>query len=785
MSATQQNREIEITTPLGKDVLLLRGMTMTEELGRLFKIDLELNSGKNIKFEDLLGQNVSIRLNLASGKRFFNGYVSSISQSLDRGRYAVYHATVHPRIWFLTRRSNCRIFQKKTVPDIVKDIFKKIDYTHVEDKLSGSYRTLEYCVQYRETDFNFVSRLLEQEGIYYYFVHEADKHTLILADSYTSHNLIPGCNEIPFNPTNDMAMQEEGISNWYLSKQIQSGVYALNEYHFIKPKADLEVNSSISQGHSESEHEIYDYPGDYIVADEGNNYARTRIEELHAQYEQVNGQSVVRGLMCGGLFTLSNFPRADQNREYLVVSVNHSIHTESFEAGEGAGRTVYTNSFNVIESKTQFRPTRITPKPIVQGPQTAVVVGPKGDEIYTDKYGRIKVQFHWDRDGKMDENSSCWMRVSQNWAGKRWGAMFLPRKGQEVIVDFLEGDPDQPIITGRVYNDDHKTPYALPEHMTKSTIKTYSSKGGGGFNELRFEDKKGSEQVFVHAEKDLHLRAKNDRLEWIGRDRHLHIKRDKVEKVERDQQASIKRDLIVEAGRDHHFNVKGKQAVKITGSQSLSVTGDVAEEFKGNHSEQVTGTLYLKGMQVVVEAATGLTIKVGGNFITLNPGGIFIQGILVNINSGGSALSGSAGSLVSPIAPIDPLEADNAVPGEADTVPPKQSSAASGKSSSSSGSSGSVSVGQMNLRDMAVANAPSHDPTAEKNRNKKSWVEVKLVDEEEKPVPGEKYRITLPDGQTLAEGTLDEKGFARVENIDPGNCKITFPELDREAWKPK
>jgi type VI secretion system secreted protein VgrG len=412
----------------------------------------------------------------------------------------------------------------------------------------------------------------------------------------------------------------------------------------------------------------------------------------------------------------------------------------------------------------------------MRGTQTAIVVGPAGEEIHVDKYGRVKVQFHWDREGKYDEHSSCWVRVSQPVAGKGWGAMWIPRIGQEVIVDFLDGDPDRPIITGRVYNAESMPPYTLPDEKTKSTLKSYSSKGGGGFNEIRFEDKKGSEQFFVHAEKEMDIRVKNDRREWIGRDRHLVVKRDKKELIERDQQTIIKRDLVEEIKRDHHLKVSGKQAIEVGGSQSLKVSQNVGEKFDMNHSEEVGMNYYLKaGINAVIEAGVGLTIKAGSNFITLSPAGIMITGSpLVLINSGGAALPGTPGQLVPPTAAAEAEIADTANPGSKEPTYRNQRQAALAGLSPEAASAA-----------QSAANAPSHDPTAEESKEKKSWIEIELVDDKGKPVPGEKYRVTLPDGTTIDEGTLDEKGFKRIDGIDPGTCKITFPNLDKDAWKPK
>jgi type VI secretion system secreted protein VgrG len=315
-----------------------------------------------------------------------------------------------------------------------------------------------------------------------------------------------------------------------------------------------------------------------------------------------------------------------------------------------------------------------------------------------------------------------------------------------VIVDFLEGDPDRPIITGRVYHGVNKPPYPLPAEKTKSTIKTNSSQGGEGFNELRFEDKKGEEQIFVHAEKDIDQRVKNDIREWVGRDRSLIVKRDDYETIEFDRHLTVTRDDMTTIGRDRNLKVAGKEATEVAGSRSITVTGDMIEVIRKSGSVEAGGDYYIKGMNVVIEGMTGLTIKVGGSFVTLNAGGVFISGPMVNLNSGGAALSGVAGKIVAPIAALLAAVAADAVPGGGDKGEQR------------------------------------HKDDDKKNKDKKSWIEIELVDEDGKPVPGEAYKVTLPDGETVATGTLDEKGFARIEGIDPGTCKITFPNLDKDSW---
>ncbi|MGB5600568.1 MAG: type VI secretion system tip protein VgrG, partial [Thiothrix litoralis] len=507
MEITQAEREIAIKTQLGADTLVLRSVVVREELARLPSMQAELLSLKeDIPFEDLLGTNATISLKLSDGTRFFNGYITSIAQTGNQGSFAVYEAIIHPWLWFLTRTTDCRIFQNQTVPDIIKAVFRDLGYTDFKEKLSNTYSVWDYCVQYRETDFNFISRLLEQEGIYYYFTQEDGRHELILADGYSSHQPITAPSSIPFYPPDEAVVRKEAsCTHWHVAKQVLPGKYMLNDFDFKRPRASLRSSHAIPRSHAIADYEVYDYPGEYTQIDAGNSYARTRIEELHTGYEQASGQSDVRTLLAGGLFTLAEHPRDDQNREYLLTAVTHTLHSDVFEGQTTtSGQHLYSNHFTGIDSKTPFRPARITPKPHIRGPQTAIVVGPAGEEIYTDEHGRVKLQFHWDRYGKSDENSSCWVRVSQVWAGKNWGAMHIPRIGQEVIVEFLEGDPDHPIITGRVYNGEQIPPYGLPANKTQSGIKSRSSQGGSGanFNEIRMEDKKGAEQLYIHAEKN-------------------------------------------------------------------------------------------------------------------------------------------------------------------------------------------------------------------------------------------------------------------------------------------
>ena len=599
VEATQANRSIVVTSPLGVDVLLFHSMNVSEQLGRLFQFDLDLlSTDPEIKLQDILGQNITIRYLRPDGEnRFFNGFVSQFSQAGSHGNLFVYRATLRPWFWFLTRTADCRIFQNKTVPDIIKEVFRDKGFSDFEDTLSGTYREWENCVQYRETDFNFVSRLMEQEGIYYFFKHEDGKHTLVLSDCIDAHEPVSGYEEVPYYPPEESERRErDHISDWSLNQIVQPGVYALNDYDFKKPRANLEVKSSITREHDQAEFEIYDYPGEYKESSDGEGYVRARIEELQSQYEEVQGQGNVAGLMTGCLFKLINYPREDQNREYLITSSNYNLGPQEYESAfAGGSGSNFSCGLTAIDKQQPFRAPRITPKPVVQGPQTAIVVGKSGEEIWTDEHGRVKVQFHWDRYGLEDENSSCWMRVSQVHAGKGFGGIDIPRIGEEVIVSCLEGDPDQPIITGRVYNDDNMPPYELPANATQSGVKSRSSKQGtaDNFNELRFEDKKGSEEVYIHAEKDQKnvvennetTSVGNDRSETVGNDETISVGHDRTMKVDNDLSDTITNNKTIDVGVNHTEKIGGNMKLKIEGSQDIAITGNKKETIGGAKKE--------------------------------------------------------------------------------------------------------------------------------------------------------------------------------------------------------
>lgn len=615
MALMQATRAISISTPLGRDVLLFQRMTATESLGQLFEYEIDLLSERqDLALDQILGKKITVSLELPGGRsRYFNGFVCRFAFLGIHDRFAAYRAVVRPFLWFLTRTADCRIFQEKTAPEIVKQVLRDQGFTDIEDNLSGSYRTLPYCVQYRETDFNFISRLMEQEGIYYYFRHDPDKHMLVLADSASGHAPAAGYERIPYFPPDVHDRRErDHIYDWTVAQEIQSGAYALNDFNFEKPRASLRATAKQAQGHPYGSLELYDYPGEYQESGEGDAYAGVRMQEVAAQYERKHGESNARGLLVGALFQLENFHRREQNREYLIVSATHSLESDDYRsADQAAGGDIYRCAFTAIDSRQPFRPPRVTPKPVVQGPQTAIVTGPPGDEIHTDKYGRVKVQFHWDREGKRDENSSCWVRVAQVWAGKSWGGMNIPRIGQEVIVEFLEGDPDRPIVTGRVYNADNMPPYGLPGEATKSTLKSNSSKGGGGFNEIRMEDKKGGEEFFVHAQKDMSRIVLNDEDDRVDGARKRKVGKNETVDIGQDQTVKIGKNLLIEAGMQITLKcglstiVLKKDGTITVKGMNVTVQGDAKVENKS------TGQAILKGTMTNVDG-TAVTIVKGG-----------------------------------------------------------------------------------------------------------------------------------------------------------------------------
>ncbi|MDU3702104.1 MAG: type VI secretion system tip protein VgrG [Pseudomonas aeruginosa] len=572
----QLTRLVQVDCPLGPDVLLLQRMEGREELGRLFAYELHLVSeNPNLPLEQLLGKPMSLSLELPGGsRRFFHGIVARCSQVAGHGQFAGYQATLRPWPWLLTRTSDCRIFQNQSVPEIIKQVFRDLGFSDFEDALTRPYREWEYCVQYRETSFDFISRLMEQEGIYYWFRHEQKRHILVLSDAYGAHRSPGGYASVPYYPPTLGHRERDHFFDWQMAREVQPGSLTLNDYDFQRPGARLEVRSNIARPHAAADYPLYDYPGEYVQSQDGEQYARNRIEAIQAQHERVRLRGVVRGIGAGHLFRLSGYPRDDQNREYLVVGAEYRVVQELYETGSGGAGSQFESELDCIDASQSFRLLPQTPVPVVRGPQTAVVVGPKGEEIWTDQYGRVKVHFHWDRHDQSNENSSCWIRVSQAWAGKNWGSMQIPRIGQEVIVSFLEGDPDRPIITGRVYN---------------------------------------AEQTYIHAERNQDNLVENDASLSVGHDRNKSIGHDELARIGNNRTRAVKLNDTLLVGGAKSDSVTGTYLIE-AGAQIRLVCGKSVVEFNAD------GTINISGSAFNLYASGNGNIDTGGR-LDLNSGG--------------------------------------------------------------------------------------------------------------------------------------------------------------------
>ncbi len=637
MPVTQTERLIKFKSTLGEDELLLERFSGREAVSGLFEFEVDLLSNNpSISFSDIVGEPATISIaNDFGGRRHINGCLSHFAQGSQEAGFVRYHAVLVPWLWNLTRTADSRIFQEKSVPDIIEQIFDDLGFDDFRMQLTGQYDPRVYCVQYQETDFAFVSRLMEEEGIFYFFEHSSDKHILVLMDSSAGVDACPDQSKVPYAPMGG-PQTGDAVTEWLYRMEIRTARYAARDYNFETPSLDLSVEvPTIMQEGRNDDLEVYEYPGQYGKRGEGERYAKLRMEEQETPHTRISGNGDCCSLIPGYSFDLTDHFRPDFNAGYFLTSVEHSGGSNVIE---GRSHPYYANSFQCIPKEVPYRTSRKTPKPIVHGAQTAMVVGPKGEEIYTDKYGRVKVQFHWDREGKRDDKSSCWIRVSQLWAGSEWGGIHIPRIGQEVIVAFLEGDPDRPIIVGRAYNAERMPPYALPNHQTRSGLKSRSSKQGGGsnFNEIRFEDKKGEEKIFINAEKDIHIRVEKECREYAGTDRHLTVEGNQKEIVEKDK----------------HLHVKKDHMEKIDNEMSLEVGMKRNEKTGMVYAHEVGQEIHLKaGMKIVIESGLQLSLVGAGGFIDIGPAGISIQGTAVNINSGGAPGVGS-GSM--PKEPSDP-----------------------------------------------------------------------------------------------------------------------------------
>lgn len=632
----QQDRPIKVQTPLGEDVLLLERFEGREAISQPYEFHLHMvSTQKNLDLTALINQGITMQVRLADmSYRPIHGICRSARQlELDMG-LTTYELEFVPKFWFLTQSADCRFFLDKTVPQILEQVLGQHGVSF-QLNLTKGYEQRKFLVQYRETDFNFCCRLMEEEGIWYYFKYAEGSHTMILADAPGSVKALPYQSKVKFAFEEHPVHPEDFVQTVDFERSYTTGKVSLWDFDFTKQYDPFQT--SVSGKYAQSEK--YDYPGGKWNSGGLDPNARTALEMEETRLNVIRGASSMRPFCPGFKFELLEHFNSSVNQSYLITSVQHESKGNNYRSNLEEPFD-YKNVYEAIPSANPYRPPRVAVKPTIKGTQTAIVVSDaEGEEIFPDKYGRVKVMFHWDRERK----NSAWIRVSQAWAGLNWGWITIPRVGQEVVVSYMEGDPDRPLITGRVYDEMQPVPYRLPDHKTVSTWKSRSSKNGTetNFNEIRMEDLKGSEQLFVHAEFQRDDRTKKEMREWVGASRHMIVKEDQKELVEKNKQ----------------LHVKYAQKEKIDAKYSLKVGTDYHIKVGTNYALEAGMQVHIKGgMSVIIEGGTQVTMKGPGGFVNIDPSGVQIQGTMVLINSGGAA---GAGSGSSPEDPEDPDIADD------------------------------------------------------------------------------------------------------------------------------
>ena len=669
---------------LGDDALRFRSMQGKEELGRLPEYRIELMRVQRLDPlvpADLLGTQATVKLQRSSGQfRYINGWITSVELGGAVGRYDTYHVVLRPWLWHLTLGADCRIFQDKNALQIFEAVFG--DYSNVQvdtAKLSGTLRTRPYCVQYRESDFNFLSRLMEEEGIWYYFTHTETQHTLVLANSASGHDALPE-GTLAWSHRQTEQVREDVVSEWRQTQQLRSLKFTHDDYDHESPATLLEKTDQRTVGYpTHGDLEVYDWPGTYAWPGGSNNgaqgstNAKLEVRRFETKHLVATASTPCRSVGAGMTFAFKDHPRNPGN--YLITGVELEADFGDEEATQADRGFGFRAKLQLVPQAAPFASEALTPKSIVRGPQTAVVVGPSGDEIHVDRLGRVKVWFRWDRVGPKNERSTCYIRVATPWASKNYGMITTPRIGDEVVVSFLEGNPDRPLITGSVYNGDNKPSYALPAQATVSGMRSRSSKGGGAanFNELRFDDKAGNEYVWLQAEKDFHRLVKHDATDEVVRNNQVEIGKNHTAAVGEAWDLKIGKTAKLEVGTDASAKVLGDLKIKVEGGTglkvgsgldiktdaTLAVTSGGAMDIDAGGSLTISsaGSVHIKAATgVVIDGGMSLTIKVGGTFIVLDPSGVSIVGPMVKNNSGGSGGSASSAAKASPTAPEAPAE---------------------------------------------------------------------------------------------------------------------------------
>lgn len=656
---TQKDRSLRITTTLGDDAVLVTSLSGSEGLSRLFHYSLELVAplDKPVDFNDILSGPAVVELDLPKGTRFFNGHITRFSQGRRDDDFIHYRAELSPLYWFWSKNQQSRIFQHKTIPDILKTVLKglKVDF-----QIQGAFEERDYCVQYRESDFAFASRLMEEEGIFYFFRHAKEEHVLVVSNHPQIHANLPFAHKLIYDEVGGGNREEQRINAWSRVQEVRAGKVTLWDHCFELPHKHLEADKTTLEtvqagkaSHSLKLHsgelELYDFPGGYAqrfdgvdkgggdqagvlqkIFEDNKRTTAIRMQEEAAPAVRIHGAGNCAQMHPGFKFTLER--HFDADGDYLLTQVSHSARLGASPRSADSEALDYANSFECMPLAVPYRPQRSTPRPTVKGSQTAVVVGPAGEEIFTDKYGRVKAQFHWDREGKLDADSSCWIRVATMWAGRNWGMIHIPRIGQEVVVDFLEGDPDQPIIVGNVFNADQMPPWSLPDNKTQSGIQTRSSPGGSGANcnQIRFEDKAGAEQVHIHAEKNQDIEVENDESHWVGHDRKKTVDNDETVHVKHDRTETVDNNETITVGNNRSEQVAVNETIAVGGDRTRTVSG----------SESVTVTMmrmHTVGINEAITVGAAQEVTVGGlRAVTVGLTQAVTVGLSQTITVGGS-----------------------------------------------------------------------------------------------------------------------------------------------------
>lgn len=684
--------------PSGSHALLFAGLVGDEGLSRLFEYRVKVLSPKGeLQADDWLGEPLAVLLPYKilgdtppkrSGKarqlehplgdeepggkpdealkmRVLHTHVGSFRRIADQGRMLCYELVLRPWLWFATCASDCRIFQNQTVLEVLKAVLAKYP-GEVEWATTESYPSLEYCVQYGETDFEFVSRLLEEAGLYYFFRHSLEGHRLVITDSMSEHKPLEVHDGFRWRAgAGDFF---DSLWSWEPEENLCSGQVSAGDFDFTKANTReasvLQANATIAMAHAQASYEHYRYPGHFKDLAAGEAAAKIQIQALHAEQNLVSAQGCAPYLLPGACFALDEHPDDSQNAQYLIVYAHLSA--EYTLSNYGASAPSFSCQLKAIRSNARYRPEIKTPRPKIFGPQTAFVVGKEGEPLWVDEFGRIKVQFHWDRGEQNNENCSCWVRVAQAWAGQRWGAIFLPRVGQEVLVEFLDGNPDRPLVTGGLYNGGMRPPHELPAQVARSGIKSQSLGAKDVYNELRFEDKDGAEQLLFHAGRNQDVTVRNDALVTIGNDHHLKVGASSFCQIVKDAHDQIGGDHNRQVKADHSLEVGGDHTLQVTGGHSLDIGGDQQSQVGGGHSLDIGADSEIKvggklklgagssidlkgGQTVTLEAGQTLTLKAGSSTLVLGPEGVSLNGALVTIDAKGMVdiNSGSGGGATS------------------------------------------------------------------------------------------------------------------------------------------